>query len=40
MDDAHDERTGANMKGCMAASNEPANVPVVELCLAAMSGIS
>ena len=28
-----------NIKGCIAARNEPANAPLVEYCLAAMSGI-
>lgn len=29
-----------NMKGCMAARNEPANAHLVEPCLAVMNGIS
>ena len=29
-----------NIKGCIAARNEPANAPLVEHCPAAMSGIT
>jgi hypothetical protein len=38
-DDMFTERT-ANIKGCIAARNEPANAALVEPCLAAMSGIT
>ena len=34
------EPTGANIKRCMAARNEPANAPLVEPCLAALSGVT